>query len=614
MILTLSFLVVSLLFWGFFHWILGGPWVLQRPASFEAVELYKRVEVLIYLASAFGIPLLSAGLATGIEKKRGMTEVPPKRLDRAKGFLWFWWGVIPLLLFLYLPRPNPQAPISHMDEGLRVGAAQQTLQGKQPYREVYLLYGPGIEVWQPRLAFRLFGTTLAAQRALEWIIEPLGIIAMVALATAVFSTRWAVLFLLLVIGARIPPVWVTPRATLTLLSLLAMLWAWRDKRKRDVRLWAFASGLLTFAAFLYSKEAGFVPPLAIGSALMLRAWHQGRQGETPHKEIESGIGYLVGLLSLGLPWLLYLGMIGGLEEFFRNSFLVSSSVLSAWGKPSPPFTETLLQFFKNPFSLFAYTSAAHRWWFPVFLSMAVLARSLQVLGRKESAEWEEAPLLLALTGLFSFLIAMGRSDYDHWLKATSVYWVLLVYLIERWLRQAKGMTWIPRALRFLVALVLIKVTWSFGSLSDLWHKIEQRPPWPKPALRLEPPTLSRLGNLTLTPEELVTTGAVVERLKHYAKAQGKVWILGDEATYYFLADVVNPTRYANVSFVFAESMIQEVLGDLEREKPDCIMGRLSGETMEVSPQHQQLTDWVQKNYRVAEIAAGHLFWVPIGPS
>lgn len=616
MILFVAFLISAAIFRALASRFLGFPLTWVSPAPLETITAIKRVEFLLYFVCVFGIPAFSALIAHALDLKEKRRRKKATTSLKKRNLEWLWWVVIPFFIFVFTPRYDARGSIAQMDEGLRLGAANQSLHLKSIYKEIYVLYGPAIDVWQPRVAFALFGKTVAAIRALEWIIEPFGAISLFWLSLVVFRRRWPSVFLLLVMGMRNPPFWITPRAALPLLALAAIYRSLEQTDVAKIRWWGLMAGLLTSAGFLYSKEAGCFPPIVIGSTLVILLFQAIRREEKVRPLTESSLAYVAGIALLGLPFIGTLVLNGALKEFVENSFLVSTSVLSAWAKPSPPVMSTLNDLLFHPWNLFAYQAAPARWWFPVVLYMASLAYGFRCALCRRGGSADPSLFLLAFGGVFFFVIALGRSDYDHWLKATPLYWLLLILWIERLMsfgpeeRRFNPDAIARGAMRCVTALALAKLAWGFGRWEDLAYKATHRSPWPSPFGASPLPSVPRLGPLRLPNAELTAIRTIVDRIRTYVPEGKPLWILGDEGAYYFLADRANPTRYANISFIFTFAMSNDVIRDLERTPPACILIPSASLGMVVHAAHRPLSQWIQNHYHLTESVANHSFLIP----
>lgn len=90
-----------------------------------------------------------------------------------------------------------------MHTGIRLAAANQYLQGKHPYTEIFFGYGPQGSMFQPLLAFKIWGRTLAAHRLLDWFVDPLGLLTLYFLSLVAIQTKtFVLLFIVVLLGHR----------------------------------------------------------------------------------------------------------------------------------------------------------------------------------------------------------------------------------------------------------------------------------------------------------------------------------------------------------------------------------------------------------------------------
>src|SRR5437016_5339089 len=172
---------------------------------------------------------------------------------------WIWFGAFtPFFLFCTARRSVPLfGPIDHQEEGVRAAAANQYLHGLKPYRDIYLLYGPGDEIGEPIGAFHLFGRRLSSLRRWAWFQDAFGPLALYAAGLIMLETPLALIGLLVIILFR-NPFWISCRAAWGLGALCFILVA---LRRGDRGAWIRA-GLSCALAFLYSKDSGILPAMS----------------------------------------------------------------------------------------------------------------------------------------------------------------------------------------------------------------------------------------------------------------------------------------------------------------------------------------------------------------
>lgn len=204
-----SFLVVGGAAWIFCVKVMEFPRKLALPWPPHRLGL-ENTEQTLYWTVIILVPLLSSLLAWALDKRwrpharREITHkiIHPEIENNSRTGTWiknfFFWIGLPILIFLMAPRTPPHASLDYLHTGIRMAPANQYLHGKIPYSEIFFGYGPGVEILQPLLAFRLWGQTLAAHRCLDWFIEPLGWVALYFFSLVLFQFKPSVLFYVLI--------------------------------------------------------------------------------------------------------------------------------------------------------------------------------------------------------------------------------------------------------------------------------------------------------------------------------------------------------------------------------------------------------------------------------
>jgi hypothetical protein len=264
--------------------------------------------------------------------------------------------ILPTLLYFVLIEPNINQRIEPMDEGLRLSAANQILHRKKPYTDIYFQYGPGSEVVQPLLAFSLFGQSLAGQRQLERILGPLGKVGTYILCVVVLGGHPLLLFIPFVILGTEYCWMIYPRVFFPLLTLALVISSRETKDYWFRSLKLLIAGGFTVLGFLYSMEGGLLTAPAIGLFYAFLWFDQFKTTKQPFNPIlKDASWFLIGVLTIMTPFFLWLVKIKGVSHFYKDTFLVGSTLLSAWGKPTPLLCQPLLSIIKNPFVLFSFT-------------------------------------------------------------------------------------------------------------------------------------------------------------------------------------------------------------------------------------------------------------------
>ena len=113
----------------------------------------------------------------------------PQISERPPCPLWLLIGIYLLYLGLATTASVPLfAEIDWMHEGERLGTAQIVLSGGLPIRDVYTPHGLFPEVIRPLVAFWLFGESLASDRLMGLLLEPLAYLAAAFYVWRLFTT------------------------------------------------------------------------------------------------------------------------------------------------------------------------------------------------------------------------------------------------------------------------------------------------------------------------------------------------------------------------------------------------------------------------------------------
>jgi hypothetical protein len=332
------------------------------------------------------------------------------------------------------------ADIDWMHEGERLGTAQVILDGGLPLRDVYLPHGLFDEAIRPLLAFSIFGESLAADRLVGLMLEPLAYVAAAVYVWNLFrAPAWRIVGLA---GFALYPLLLVPRHIAVFL-MLSLLTAWVYERRPALLFWAgLVSGLATVfstfdqAAFLFATALLF-PVVLMAERVMREHGVAGRNtgpGFAATATLFQMVRPLLTGLSLGLiPLLGYMGLTGTISTFLSD--VISRGQADAyafthvWGHQSvPPLTTAYMIWYAIP-ALY------------IILAVTIIVRVYYWGDRYWTAVW---PTLLF--GILSFVYAVRA--YTYWKLAvvsfpfivSVVYILYAIRTMSMEKRQARGLT------------------------------------------------------------------------------------------------------------------------------------------------------------------------------
>jgi len=514
----------------------------------------KGIEILIFGIAVAVIFFIVRAISTFIPLSKD--PIPEKSASRLSTTI---YGLcIPVALFFLAPRQDPFRPVNPVDEGVMLAAAQQAERGRRLYSEISFHYGPLYEIAQPALAFRLFGETAESLRRLNSTIEGLTFVALYLLAWIGLRYPWLALGLPLVYLTRYD-LWVPQRILPATLALILLI----HGGPRAL----FLAGSLISLSYFYSMETGL---LLICSWVLFTILEK-KEHRWAQRWTAMGMG------SVGVPVVLYFIFTGRAEAFFEH-LTFPQHFLSIASRPAPSIVHAI-----------THVGQGTWWYFPAFLSAAILG----LRNGDRSLRW------MGAAGLGFFAIALSRSDYDHWIKGVPFLVPGILLTIDRLLGEIRaGKRWPIRIFAGGMAALLIHC---LTMRSDVWAlatPLASARPWSfEPAKPM--PGLERLGRLTVH-GEASAYAAVTTFVSSQSKPGDRLYVLSDEALFYFLADRLSPTRYLLFVVVRGPKRVEKALIDLKSAPPVCIVARAERDgTPVVTPDQGPIRDWVMDHYRVA---------------
>ena len=526
------------------------------------------------------------------------------------------------------------ANISWGIEGERMGSAQIVLNGGLPIRDVYLPHGPFPEVIRPLLAFWLFGESLAADRIVGMLIEPLVFVAAAFYVWRVFPTGfWRLVGLL---GFALYPLQLLTRHIPVFLAL-GLLTAWVYERRPRQLVWAgiitglgYVMGSVDQATFLVATVLAF-PFAALAEHIMRQLAGVGRDrlNEAPIRSVfvETACPLFGGLIIGLIPFLAYMGLTGtaGLfvEDLVSRAHADAYALGHVWHQTSyPSLSRMTLVWYVVP-AFYVVLAAViilrihrhgERLWTPLLPTLLFGVLSF-VYAIRHFIYWKLAVVLFPFIVAFVYVLYVvmiqqqhttacrdetGLGSSEKILLSLSGY-AMIALLADSLTRDWSAKLVWPRFLFPVLALVIIAATVAAGAgrvrarrwLTGLvvacplaalaiatWYCNDAKPPLlsaqlAKPRLVSDAVRLVRVmatgdGRLTRDRPQYVED-ETLRYLRRAAREHRAVVILVPTGIYYFLAGVSPPNRFADISVTMSERWSQEVIRGLDRTKAELLV-------------------------------------------
>jgi hypothetical protein len=476
------------------------------------------------------------------------------------------------------------------DEGIYLDGARRILAGQAPYRDFFVLTGPG-DFWNLALLFRLLGMTFAHARLL--LVFDLAVLAGgLYWLTAQFASRqmagvltFGFVGLLAGNGGMLK---VTHRWDSSAAALAGVILFWAG--------WQRGRTAFLFAAGMAAGYAAWITPSVLLVPAAIAVWMLAQR--TPHRATARQVViFLAGLALVSAAAVVVLSIEGSLWPMAEHLLWTSRNYSGAneVGYGSIP---------GGYGALFREVSGGE--W--AIRSLAVFFVALPALLPVVALGWFTRPrrelvamLPLLMCAAALLLSCLPRWDLDHLEYVEPLFYVL-------------AGAWLARVLPSRV-LGAAGVLFTMVSATFLWTTVAAR--WPMPALE------TRRGLVHASASDLKLIREMLEPLP----AGQSLFVYPYLPTFYFFTDAINPTRYSYLQpGMMTSDDESSVVAALERRPPCCVVyGDLSAaEILRVFPSSDParlklslVANWLRKHYAASAgspAGSGVELWLPVaGP-
>lgn len=482
-------------------------------------------------------------------------------------------------------------------EGDRLAHVGAILDGKLPFRDVYVQQGLGENVLKPLLACKLFGKSVEALRRLgensyiyRGYLPPLGLLA--TLLAAIALVRRPIIVVAVALALLLAFYEISDRHVLGFLSV-ACCGAFIARRRLR---WLLLAGVTASLAAIYSLEVGVYAAAAAIAWLLLDSGSRcvgvlladrqtaqqaiqqtiqqatrpvPRQGarrvtrlavrQAGRRLAAYGIGMAIGLAPL-LVWCAANGILGDLAHnvyiqlFMRREILPTGYPTPDW-QPQMPVASNLLV--GAMFVAIFYGMPA--------VCLVALAIAL-CRGRPRRAALRSRVILTSLLALAFWASVVGRPDLWHVAYAVGAFFLFSAVCVE----SLDGLVRRPKLrigmLGFQAAAVLSLLTLGEGGAlartflhteSSLLPEYLRR--GGKPFAEVRGP---RIGCIAMEPDQAAFMQAVVSYIQQHTKPDDTILDLSNNGLLYFLCERRSPTRFHLLSHVGYSSLCREMVAEV----------------------------------------------------
>jgi hypothetical protein len=498
--------------------------------------------------------------------------------------------------------PDFGAWIFLAERGQTLAGIQSITNGGVYGRDFFSLYGP-MFIYPLYWLMSWLGHVAYMESLYKWGLD------IIAFGLLGFMLMWTMrsrllAFLLIIIIFLMFPAQQITTANATILRYILGIFPiicivlWMDTRQTK---WLIAGGLIVGQALLFSPESGVCSICAIAAIFIVNSL--GKDKAMPLMILAIFKFIIVVLLSIA-PMMIFLLLNGAFQGFWDCVWGYSQMVMLGFNNiPFPSLRDWLGRYFLETWLHYAVISI-------YCVSIIVLIVSWCRGTRSARFFWT---LGLTIYGVLLFRVALGRSGDVQTMKVMIPAMILsAIWVDELWISLLENhRTRLQKAI-LLVSLTAILINFTNGicmnqtagnfilsSLKDTFiidgkFSILQDDGIMTPEKRL---------GMYIDESTAISINEIRSFIGKHTQKGEYVYFFPNEPAYYFLFDRKNPTRYCGASHAATYERQNEVIRDLEKNKPHYVV--YSKQTWQIDGINEQvqipkIADYLNRHYKMVK--------------
>jgi len=548
----------------------------------------------------------------------------------------YWF--VPFIIFLACFNPHfPHGLIVSMEAGQHLSWVNAILEGKIPYRDMWMHYGP-LQEYSIAFLMKLFGTTLLVQRAFFHIGFILALIIGHFLAKAIIKNRFfTYMATWLLITETTWPFWTSRwgglRVGFGFLGILLLVLY----NNRNKSIYLYLAGIISMLAFLNSIDYGMIL-LAVTSIYLLSSLLIPK--EHKFKALPREIGtYLLGIATVLIPFFIYYAQVGALKEYIsiisQDTLLtypraIMKSIAEATPGKHVPWLDLRMinngwMFIKSlNFKFYLYS-------FVLFVTALYLLRKAFT---KRFSTPERNILVLGIFSLGLFVFGLRRFPSPQFRYGLSGVVILTAFFLNQGvlylygyykygniIEARKKKKPYPRKydtkFALLSLLFVVLLFWYYALPNNFAYGInfikDNLNRYGKtPSVELVPLRISRAGGAWVPRQQAKHITDVTNYIMKHTLPDEGIFVFPHEGYYYFFTERTNPTRFGiAIAARFRPTIYEkEIIRDLEKDKTKYIIYTTDSYcTPDTNPIKNEnkiplVVDYIKKNYNIEKEFGG----------
>jgi hypothetical protein len=306
--------------------------------------------------------------------------------------------------------PTPTQVLADADGGHQLAGAIQILHGEHPFVDYEATYGP-FTFYASALAQFLSGDRVIGEIVLVLVGYAVAYAFLARLVYRLTGKFWLTLLFGLLALTAIPRLY---KYYLVLGPVLTIWLAWNYLEKPTWKNMLWLALSITVAGLFRSDFGVYCVLAGLVTVFLALPFKQGG--------LKRVALFLGAVFLFALPWLLFLAIRGGLDNYFRDMLVGGTNIAVGMSLPFPVYHAGSSLFSVENLGFFAVV---------FFFSLPLLIFAVLFFRwRNLEAGQRNKVLVTAVLSLFSLLQASHRADYAHLLQTIPLAFVLSAWLVQ----------------------------------------------------------------------------------------------------------------------------------------------------------------------------------------
>jgi len=450
------------------------------------------------------------------------------------------------------------------EEGETLACVNRILLGDVYGKDFASIYGP-LMIYPLALCMKLFGVTVTVQRGYTLFLNVLAHALVVSFlwkgikSRAVFFISCLIYFSVFHLSRYASPNTTYLRCSLGVYSIgLCSLYI--DCNRRYILI---ITGIIEGLLLLFSQEIAICSFVSILVMLFLKTYNKNGWVEM----IREMLLFFTSIFATILPFLIYFITNNALMPAFH--MLLTYPKLFSIGFNCLPFID-FNKFINNPLGQSTL--------FPYWIIFIYIISALAFIPRLLSKNIKRSSILrigILIFGMILFRSALGRCDMYHVLFVSPPAFILTMFMADDLMNQNKvglnfGRTFVTILIIISFIPLLTRTIAGDVLLTEYKDMTLQNKRFSIAESGIFAHKITR-GKIFYAANQYKDINKIGYFLDLYTKENDYVYFFPNEATYYFLFNRREPTRY-NVSYLAATfQQRQELLNDLDKNKPEYVV-------------------------------------------